>query len=432
MAISKQSEIKNSTAQRIASSKKEVTILFTDIEDSTAYWHKHGDLDGRLMVDRHNRLLFPLVKRFRGRVVKTIGDSIMAMFKRPDDALLAAIAMQQALRKEALSDTDFAIRIRIGIHTGEGIVEQDDVYGDVVNVAARIEEQAKGGEIALSSYTRKALSEKGFMFAKGESFIPKGKKRKMALSLCKWEEREELIQGSAGSALVPISSTQKIEVLVYLFSLLGFSYLLFAYYLRFFLSDNEYISAFILNPSLVMKEHIYLPVIVLLVVGVVLYRVLKVEVIPHAVFKFLKGIFVAGTVFVLFSFLLPTLPEEYLPDAGKVYYKTDHLIVKVLNDNTPFYEDPSNRSKVLFTLDSGGLMLLTDIKEVKKIVWNKVLVRDKNYAWVQRVIPQSMGVPRTRVTRTNSFNIYHRDIYILILSLLGFLGGYRRFTLKPF
>ena len=129
---------------------------------------------------------------------------------------------------------------------------------------------------------------------------------------------------------------------------------------------------------------------------------------------------------------MPTVPEEYLPDAGKVYYKTDHLIVKVLNDNTPFYEDPSNRSKVLFTLDSGGLMLLTDVKEVKKIVWNKVLIREKNYAWVQRVIPKSMGVPRTRVTRTNSFNIYHRDIYILILSLLGFLGGYRRFTLKPF
>ncbi len=432
MAISKQSEIKNSTAQRIASSKKEVTILFTDIEDSTAYWHKHGDVDGRLMVDRHNRILFPLVKRFRGRVVKTIGDSIMAMFRRADDAILAAIAMQQALRKEQLSDSNFPIKIRIGIHTGEGIVEQDDVYGDVVNVAARVEEQARGGEIALSSYTRKALSEKGFMFAKGESFIPKGKKRKMALSLCKWEEREELVTGSAGSALVPISSTQKIEVLFYLFSLLGFSYLFFTYYLRFFLSDNEYISAFILNPSLVMKEHIYLPVTAFLIAVFVLYRVLKVEVIPHAVFKFLKGSFVAGTVFVLFSFLLPTVPEEYLPDAGKVYYKTDHLIVKVLNDNTPFYEDPSNRSKVLFTLDSGGLMLLTDVKEVKKIVWNKVLVRDKNYAWVQRVIPQSMGVPRTRVTRTNSFHIYHRDIYILILSLLGFLGGYRRFTLKPF
>ena len=77
-------------------------------------------------------------------------------------------------------------------------------------------------------------------------------------------------------------------------------------------------------------------------------------------------------------------------------------------------------------------MLLTDVKEVKRVVWNKVLVSDKSYAWVQRVIPPSMGVPRTRVSRTNSFVLYHQDVYILILSLLGFLWGYRRFTIKPF
>ena len=77
-------------------------------------------------------------------------------------------------------------------------------------------------------------------------------------------------------------------------------------------------------------------------------------------------------------------------------------------------------------------MLLTDVKKVRNTVWNKVLVRDKSYAWVQRVIPLSMGVPRTRVTRTNSFVVYHRDVYILVLSLLSFLWGYRRFTIKPF
>ncbi len=136
MADNRESEIKKSTAQRISQSKKEVSILFTDIEDSTSYWHKHGDVGGRLMVDRHNRILFPLIKKFRGRIVKTIGDSIMAMFKQPDDALLAAIAMQQAVRKEHLEDTGFEIKIRIGIHTGEAIVEQDDVYGDVVNIAS--------------------------------------------------------------------------------------------------------------------------------------------------------------------------------------------------------------------------------------------------------------------------------------------------------
>jgi len=432
MADNSENEIKKSTAQRISQSKKEVSILFTDIEDSTSYWHKHGDVGGRLMVDRHNRILFPLIKKFRGRIVKTIGDSIMAMFKQPDDALLAAIAMQQAVRKEHLEDTGFEIKIRIGIHTGEAIVEQDDVYGDVVNIAARVEEKANANEIALSSYTRKALREEGFAFARGESFIPKGKKRKMALSLCKWEDREELVKGSEGTAVIPISSTQKLEVMIYLVSFFGFTYLFFMHYLRYIISDNEYISAFILNPALVLKEYIFIPLIAAFLFTVVIYRLIKMQVVPYAVFKFLKGSFVAGIVFVILYLLLPMVPKNYLPDAHNVYYKTDHLIVKVINDNTAFYEHPSRRSKTLFRLDSGSLMLLTDVKEVKKIVWNKVLVRDKNYAWVERVIPQSIGVPSTRVTRTNSFIVYHLDIYILVFSLLGFLWGYRRFSIKPF
>ncbi len=426
------SALKRSVSHQISKSKKEVTILFTDIEDSTSYWHKHGDVAGRLMVDRHNRVLFPLIKKFGGRVVKTIGDSIMAMFREPEDALLAAIAMQQALRQERMSNTGFPIKIRIGMHTGEAIVEQDDVYGDSVNVAARVEEQAKGNEIALSSYTRKALQEEGFSFVKGESFIPKGKKRKMALFLCKWEEREELIKGNAATFLIPISSKQKVEVLLYLSTFIGFSYFFFSHYLRYFMSDNEYISTFILNPSKVLSEYQYIPIIVSLAMFFAIYRLYKVEVVPHAVFQFLKGSFAASIMFVTLYYLLPTVPKEYLPDAQKVYYKTEHLIVKVLNDNTAFYEHPTRRSKLLFTLDSGDLMLLTDVKEVKRVVWNKVLVSDKNYAWVQRVIPPSMGVPRTRVSRTNSFVLYHRDVYILVLSLLGFLWGYRRFSIKPF
>ena len=432
MAENRESEIKKSTAQRIVKSKKEVTILFTDIEDSTSYWHKHGDVDGRLMVDRHNRILFPLIKKFRGRIVKTIGDSIMAMFREADDALLAAIAMQQVLREERLNDVGFEVKIRIGIHTGEAIVEQDDVYGDVVNIAARVEKQAKADEIALSSHTRKALDREGFAFTKAESFIPKGKTRKMALSLCKWEDHEELVKGSAGSALIPISSTQKLEIMIYLVSFLGFSYLFFKHYLRFFLSDNEYISTFVLNPNFVLQEYAFIPFTGALVLIFTLYKLIKMEVVPYVVFKFLKGSFIAGIVFMTSSLLLPMAPKVYLPDAQNVYYKTDHLIVNVINDNTAFYEHPSSRSKVLFSLDSDNLMLLTDVKKVRKVVWNKVLVRDKQYAWVQRVIPQSMGVPRTRVTRTNSFVVYHQDIYILVLSLLGFLWGYRRFSIKPF
>ena len=69
-----------SATKHIRSSRKHVTILFSDIEESTTYWDKYGDIEGRLMVDRHNRLMFPIIQKFRGRIIKTIGDSIMASF----------------------------------------------------------------------------------------------------------------------------------------------------------------------------------------------------------------------------------------------------------------------------------------------------------------------------------------------------------------
>ena len=142
--------IENGTSSHIRSSKKHVTILFTDIENSTKYWDQFGDVQGRLMVDRHNRLLFPVVQKFKGKIIKTIGDSIMAVFAKPEHALEAAIAMQQTMAIERQGDDTFNIRIRIGIHTGDAIVEKEDVYGDIVNVAARIEQISKGNEREVS------------------------------------------------------------------------------------------------------------------------------------------------------------------------------------------------------------------------------------------------------------------------------------------
>jgi class 3 adenylate cyclase len=80
-------EVTNSIVRQIHRSRRPVTILFTDIEDSTRYWDTYGDVKGRLMVDQHNRLTFPVVKRFGGRIIKTIGDAIMASFKDPEDAV---------------------------------------------------------------------------------------------------------------------------------------------------------------------------------------------------------------------------------------------------------------------------------------------------------------------------------------------------------
>jgi class 3 adenylate cyclase/tetratricopeptide (TPR) repeat protein len=130
---------------------RHITVLFTDIKDSTFFFASRGDIEGRLMLQKHNGLLFPIITKYQGWVVKTIGDAIMAGFDNPLAAVRAACEMQQALcdynRSTAPGEH---IHIRIGINCGLGIVEDHDIFGDVVNIAARIASRCKPDHILIS------------------------------------------------------------------------------------------------------------------------------------------------------------------------------------------------------------------------------------------------------------------------------------------
>ena len=174
-----------SVSRQIRRSRKPVTILFTDVEDSTAYWDEYGDLDGRLMIDLHNRLISPVIKRYRGKIVKHIGDSIMASFKLPRNALNASIAIQQILDKRRNEDAAFRLKVRIGIHAGKALVEGDDIFGDAVNLASRVQSLAKGNEIYVSSSTASLFKNEDFALTKVGNFLLKGKQTEIAIYKCR-------------------------------------------------------------------------------------------------------------------------------------------------------------------------------------------------------------------------------------------------------
>ncbi len=136
------------------------TILFSDIVGITTFFDKQGDLAGRQRIERHNEILFPVIRLHSGSVIKTIGDAIMASFDDEDEAVEAAIGMQKALDQfnQASQEEDAKISIRIGINSGEGIAEYGDVYGDSVNVASRVSSKAKGDQILISETTYKLLT----------------------------------------------------------------------------------------------------------------------------------------------------------------------------------------------------------------------------------------------------------------------------------
>lgn len=127
------------------------TVMFTDL---AGYTETTGKLDRELfsqMHDSFDSLSLPLFRRFKGNVVKKIGDSFLATFKSPTDALLCGMAMQKAF--EHFNEDyrpKYPLRVRVAVHTGEILFQDEDIYGDAVNVASRIEELAGPGEIFFS------------------------------------------------------------------------------------------------------------------------------------------------------------------------------------------------------------------------------------------------------------------------------------------
>jgi class 3 adenylate cyclase/dihydrofolate reductase len=123
------------------------SVLFTDIVDSTGRAAALGDKAWRRLLDRHDRGAQSEVERFRGRLVKTMGDGILATFDAPTRALRCAFGLADMAR-------DLGVDIRAAIHTGEIEILEDDVGGIGVHIAARVLAEAGPRQIVVTRMVR--------------------------------------------------------------------------------------------------------------------------------------------------------------------------------------------------------------------------------------------------------------------------------------
>jgi serine/threonine protein kinase/class 3 adenylate cyclase len=148
-----------------------LTILFTDVVSSTDYSDRIGDVDSVAILQRHADLVSHAVAEFGGRVIKAIGDSVMAEFPGPVAGLRAAVAIQRRLvdLNLTLPERD-RVELRIGIKHGPSYRHGDDIYGDAVNLAGRITKLSGPGQILVLRSVREAVRERGEF-----SFVDLGK-----------------------------------------------------------------------------------------------------------------------------------------------------------------------------------------------------------------------------------------------------------------
>ncbi|GAB08252.1 hypothetical protein GOARA_006_00110 [Gordonia araii NBRC 100433] len=135
---------------RIADADGLVTILFSDIEDSTTLNHRLGDNAWVQLLGKHDRIINRAVEDHGGLVVKTQGDGFMVAFRSPADAVGAAVDVQRAISGVRRGSRLDPVRVRIGIHRGPAVHRDNDLFGQNVAMAARVAGQAEGEEILVS------------------------------------------------------------------------------------------------------------------------------------------------------------------------------------------------------------------------------------------------------------------------------------------
>lgn len=133
------------------------TVLFTDIVDSTAHAARIGDTAWRKTMDEHDRISRRLIEQYRGRLIKSTGDGLLATFDGPGRAIRCALAMEPWLARLQLS-------VRAGLHMGEVEDRGDDIGGIAVHIAARIMARAEAGEVVVSRVVADLVAGSGIKF----------------------------------------------------------------------------------------------------------------------------------------------------------------------------------------------------------------------------------------------------------------------------
>jgi class 3 adenylate cyclase/tetratricopeptide (TPR) repeat protein len=167
------------------SGQSTVTLLFTDLVDSTGMLERLGDEAGDTLRRVHFRLLSEAIAQHGGREVKRLGDGIMAVFTSAVDAVSCAVDIQR-------SSESGDLQVRVGVNAGEVTSEEDDYFGTAVHVAARLCQAADGGQVLASGLVRGLVGNRGnHRFRDVGSLHLKGLAEPVASWSVAWRDEEE-------------------------------------------------------------------------------------------------------------------------------------------------------------------------------------------------------------------------------------------------
>lgn len=171
--------------------KEPITVVFTDIVGSTDMTQTLGDQGAQNVVRTHNTIVREALQQHSGKEIKHTGDGIMASFASGSEAIRATIDIQKDILEHIKEDPEFPLKVRIGLNTGELIMEENDLFGTTVQLSARICDKADAGEIFVSGATKAICQGSNeFFFTEHGEVELKGFKEPISLFKVIWKEED--------------------------------------------------------------------------------------------------------------------------------------------------------------------------------------------------------------------------------------------------
>ncbi len=171
-----------------AVSRAPIIVLFTDMEGSTTLTQRLGDTRAQELVRSHNAIVRDALKTHSGGEIKHTGDGIMASLPSASLGVECAVAIQRALGQYNEANPNAAIRVRIGLNAGEPVMEDDDLFGTAVQLAARVCAHAEPGQILAPQVVRDLVAGKGFQFSDRGQTALRGFEEPVRLYEVRWRD----------------------------------------------------------------------------------------------------------------------------------------------------------------------------------------------------------------------------------------------------
>jgi class 3 adenylate cyclase len=193
--------------------RKKMSILFSDVCGFTQYMDKWGDIRGRAWIQKHHDIVLPSIRESGGEVLDIMGDGVMASFPTTLSAVKAGVAIQKGLSEHnARVDKADEIHVKIGINTGDILVDEDHIAGDVVNVASRIQNQAGPDQILIDKSVHEEIcgSEDILCRFHGTTQV-KGKAEPLELYRVIWQEEDIVLSPEPRVRAPEVAAEKRLE-----------------------------------------------------------------------------------------------------------------------------------------------------------------------------------------------------------------------------